>query len=190
MKNKWKRSCQSSNCATSNFFSSKRCKWKSRKWINYKKFLVLLHPLSNIEITNYSNYEPKFNGIFSRNILLRINDGLYVINLDDKKSKGTHWVSLFIDRNLALYFDSFGNEYIPLDVLNKIRNKSITHNIFRILDNESIIFGFYCIAFIEYMLSGKTLLDYTNFFSPNDYKKNDKIIYKYLKDKCGRRSKS
>ena len=33
--------------------------------------------------------------------------------------------------------------------------------------------GFYCIAFIEYMFSGKTLLNYTDLFSPNDYKKND-----------------
>ena len=49
--------------------------------------------------------------------------------------------------------------------------------------------GFYCIAFTEYLLSGITLLDYTNLFSPNDYKKNDKIIYKYFKDKFGRRSK-
>ena len=47
--------------------------------------------------------------------------------------------------------------------------------------------GFYCIAFIEYMLAGKTLLDYTNLFSPNDYKRNDKIIYKYFKDKYGRK---
>ena len=31
------------------------------------------------------------------------------------------------------------------------------------------------------MLAGKKLLDYTNFFSPNDHKKNDKIIYKYLR---------
>ena len=43
--------------------------------------------------------------------------------------------------------------------------------------------GFYCIDFIEYMLSGKTFLDYTNLVSPNDYKKNGKIIYKYFKDK-------
>ena len=49
---------------------------------------------------------------------------------------------------------------------------------------------FYCSTFIEYMLAGKTLLDYTNLFSPNDYKTNDKIIYKYFKDKYGGRSKS
>ena len=66
---------------------------------------------------------------------------------------------------------------------------SITHNIFRIQDNESIMCGFYCIAFIEYMLAAKTFLDYINLFSPNDYKKNDKIIYKYFQDKHGRRSK-
>ena len=79
---------------------------------------------------------------------------------------------------------------MPQEVLNKIRDKSITHNIFRKQDNESFMCGFYCIAFIEYMLPGKALLDYTNLFSPNEIKKNDKIIYKYFKDKYGRRSKS
>ena len=43
--------------------------------------------------------------------------------------------------------------------------------------------GFDRIAFIEYMLAGKTLLDYTNLFSLNDYDKNYRIIYKYFKDK-------
>ena len=50
--------------------------------------------------------------------------------------------------------------------------------------------GFYCITFIEYMLGGRTLLDYPNLFSPDDYKKNDKIMYKYFKDIYGRRTKS
>ena len=54
-----------------------------------------------------------------------------MINLDDKKSKETNWISLFIDRNTALHFDSFGIEYIPQEVLNKIKHKSITHNIFK-----------------------------------------------------------
>ena len=116
-------------------------------------------------------------------------DRWYVINLDDKNSTGAHWVSLFIYRKTAVYFHSCGIEYIPQKILNKIRNKPITHNIFRIQDNESITCRFYCIAFIEYMLLGKTLFDYINLFSPNDYKKNDKIISNYFKDKYGRRSK-
>ena len=74
---------------------------------------------------------------------------MYVINLDNKKTKGTHCISLFADRNTAVYFDTFGLEYIPQEVLNNIKDKSITHNIFRIQNNDSIMWGFYCIAFIE-----------------------------------------
>ena len=106
--------------------------------------------------------------MFSRNNLPRREDGTYVINLVDKIRKGTHWVSLFIHKSVAIYFDCFGIEYIPEEVLNKIRDKSITHNIFRIQDNECIMYRFYCIAFIEYMLAGKALLDYTNLLTPND----------------------
>ena len=72
---------------------------------------------------------------------------------------------------------------MPQEVLNKIKDKTIIHNIFRIQDNRSIMCGFYCIVFVEYMLTGKPLLDYTNLFSLNDYKKNEKIIYRYFKDK-------
>ena len=50
--------------------------------------------------------------------------------------------------------------------------------------------GFYIISFIEYVVAGKTSLYYSNLFSPNDYKKNKKIIYKFFKDKYDRRSKS
>ena len=57
------------------------------------------------------------------------------------------------------------------EVLNKIKNKSITHSIFRIQDSESIICGFSCIFFIGDMLAGKTLLDCTNLFSPNVVKR-------------------
>ena len=47
--------------------------------------------------------------------------------------------------------------------------------------------GYFCIGFIDFMLRGKSLLDYTNLFSPNEYEKNDEIIRKYfdeLKEKA------
>ena len=50
---------------------------------------------------------------------------------------------------------------ISQEVLDKIKDKSITHDIFRIQDNDSSMWGFYCITFIEYMLAEKTLLAYT-----------------------------
>ena len=76
---------------------------------------------------------------------------MYVITLDDTKSKEAHLVSLFIDINTAVYFNYFRIEYIPLEASNKIRDKSLTDNIFRMQDNDSVICGFYCITFIEYM---------------------------------------
>ena len=79
--------------------------------------MVPLHHLNNIEITNLFRYEPRFNSVFSRNNLPRIKDGTYFINLDDKNSKRAHWVLLFIDRNTAIYFHSFGIGHIPQEVL-------------------------------------------------------------------------
>ena len=81
----------------------------------------MLHPLNNLEIANYFNYEPRFNGVFLRNKLPRTKDGAHVINLDDKYSKVTHWFSSFINKSIAIYFDSFGIEYIPPEVLNIIK---------------------------------------------------------------------
>ena len=69
-------------------------------------------------------------------------------NRDDKKSRGTVWVSLFIEINTAVYFDSFEIEYIPQEILKKNKGKSIPHNIFRIQDDDFIKCGFYCITFI------------------------------------------
>ena len=58
---------------------------------------------------------------------------------------------------------------------------------FRVQSDDFVICGFYCTTFIEYTVAGKTLLDRTYSFSSNDYQKNDKIIYKYFKEKYGKR---
>ena len=65
----------------------------------------------------------KFNGASSRENLPRLKGGGYVINLNDKQRKGTYWVSSIIDRHAAVQFDSFEIEYIPQEMLNKIKNK-------------------------------------------------------------------
>ena len=82
-------------------------------------------------ITEYFNNEPRFNGVYSKDNLPRIKDETFFINLNDKQSKGTHWISLFIHKNTVTYFDSFGIKYIPQDVLSKIKHKSINHNVLR-----------------------------------------------------------
>ena len=77
----------------------------------------------------------------------------------------THFVLLFIDRNTLVCFDSFGNKYIPEKLLSKIKGKSFTQNKFKIPSDNFVMIRFYFIAFMEYMLAGKTFLDYKNSFS-------------------------
>ena len=140
--------------------------------------------MTNIEISEYYKNEPRFNGVYSRNNLPnKIKVGAYVINLVEYKNTGTHWVSLFVKTNEVIYFYSFGVEHIPKEINKFINsNKKIKANIFRIQAYDSIMCGYFCIEFINYMLKGKTLLDYTNLFSPNDFKKNDQIIKRIFKN--------
>ena len=42
--------------------------------------------------------------------------------------------------------------------------------------------GYFCLEFTNYMLKDKALLDYTNLFSPNDFKKNDRVIKRIFKN--------
>ena len=114
------------------------------------------------------NYEPKVNGLYSRDNLPEIKDWAYVINLLEKQSKETHWIYLFIDRNtFRKWLDSSGNV--------KENQRQINH-VFRIKSNDIIIYRLYYVIFLEYLISGKSLLDYTNLLGFSDYKKNDKYF--------------
>ena len=105
----------------------------------------------------YQN-EPIFNGVFSRNNLpLKIKDGAYVINLDE-------------------YAD------VPEKIEEFIGNKNVKANIFRVQANDSVMCGYFCRGFIYFMLAGKKLTDYTNLYSPHDFKKKDSIILSYVKN--------
>ena len=144
--------------------------------------LLPFHPLTNIEISEYYKNEPRFNGVYSRNNLPnKIKKGAYVINLDEYEKTGTHWVSLFVKPKYTVYFDSFGVKHIPKEINKFIGNKKIKASIFRIQAYDSIMGGYFCIEFINYMLKGKTLLYYTNLFSPNDFKENDQVIKRISK---------
>ena len=123
------------------------------------------HPLTNFEIQKYHQNEPRFNGVYSRDNLPKIKDGVYVINLDAYSDIGTHWVALYVRNNNITYFDSFGVEHIPKEIKTFInRSLSITKNIFRIQAYDSIMCGYFCIGFIDFMLSGKTLIEFKNLF--------------------------
>ena len=123
------------------------------------------HPLTNFEIQKYYQNEPRFNGVYSRdNLPDKIKDAAYVINLDEYSDFGTHWIALYLSNNDITYFDSFGVEHIPKEIKKCTNNKNIKTNVFRIQAYDSIMFGYFCNRFIDFMLERKILIDFTNIF--------------------------
>ena len=86
-----------------------------------------------------------------------------------------------MNKNDVTYLDSFGVEHIPKEIKEFVKNKNITTNIFRIQAHDSVMCGYFCIGFIDFMLAGKKLTDYNDLLSPGDFKKNANIILTYFK---------
>ena len=89
---------------------------------------------------------------------------------------------ILLKTNEIVYFDSFGVEHIPEEINKFIGNKNIKTNIYRVQATNSVMCGYFCIGFIDFMFAGKTLIDYTNMFSLYDFNTNDSIIFSYFKD--------
>ena len=129
----------------------------------------------------YYQNEPRFNGVYSRdNLPDKVKDGAYVRNIDEYSDIGTHSIELYVNCKTVTYFDSFGVEHIPKEIKAFINNKNIITNIFRIQAYDSVMFGYFCIGFIDFMFKGNSLTDFTNLFSPNNFKRNDDIIVNYF----------
>ena len=124
------------------------------------------HPLTNFEIQKYYENESRFNGVYSgENLPNKIKDGAYVINLDEYSDIGTHWITLHVKNNDITYFDSFGVEHIPKEIIKFIGCKNVIANIFRIQAYDSIMCGYFCIGFIDFMFKEKTLTEFMDIFT-------------------------
>ena len=108
---------------------------------------------------NYQN-ELKINGVylkvhsrFVKTCAVQINIGAYTIKIDS-----------------LTYLDSFAVEYTTKEIYNKI-----SPQIFIEYRNmiHSLMHGYFCIGFIDFMIQGKSFLDHTNLFSLNEYEKNN-----------------
>ena len=96
------------------------------------------HHLTNFEIQKYYQNESRFNGVYSR-------DNLQKINLDEYSNIRTYWIPLYTQNDDVTYVDSYGSEYIPKEIITFICNKNIKTNIFRIQACDSIICGYFWI---------------------------------------------
>ena len=143
--------------------------------------MIAPHLVTNFDIQAYYQNEPRFNGVYSRdNLLDKIKDGSYVINLDEYSDIGTHWIALYVNNKIVTYFDCFGVEHIPKEIIKIINNKNIIANTFRLQAYDSTMCGYFCIGFIDFILKGKNLTDFNNIFAANNFKENDDIILKYF----------
>ena len=140
---------------------------KGKKQLN--GLLIPPHPLTSFERQKYYQNKSRFNGVYSRDNLPKVKDGAYVINLDQYSDIVTHLVALYVRNTNVTYFNYFGVEHIPNKVKAFINNKNITTNIFRIQAYDSIMCGYFYIGFIDFMLAGKTLTEFTNLFPPNNF---------------------
>ena len=143
-------------------------------------FLMPPYSLTNFELEKYYQNEPRFNGL-PNNLPKKIKDGTYLINLDEYADLGMHWIALFCNRNEIVYFISFDVEHVSEEIKELSGIKTIA-NIFRVQASNSVTCGYFCVGFIDFMLAGKKLTDFTSMFSPHDFDKNDGIILSYFKD--------
>ena len=88
---------------------------------------------------------------------------------------------MYVKNNEVIYFDSFGDEHVPKEIKRFIGHTNTKANIFRIQAGNSIMCGYFCIGFIDFMFAVRSLIDFTSLLSPYDFKKNDKIILDSLK---------
>ena len=140
-----------------------------------------LHPLANFEIQKYYQSEHIFKGVYSCNYLPNtMKDEAYVVNLDEYKSIGTHWIASYVNRNCMTYFDSFVVEHILKEVKRFFGNKNIIKNIFRLQTCDSIMCEYFCTGFVDFIFNGKGLTDFANLFLAHNFKKNDKVILDYI----------
>ena len=101
--------------------------------------------------------------------------------MNQYESVETHWIALYVNNNNSDCFSRFGVEHISKEIEKLVGNKNNITNIYTIQSFDSIMFRYFCIGFTGFMLNGKSLLDYTNSFSPNDYEKHNKNKTKKMK---------
>ena len=108
---------------------------------------------------------------------IAVKDGPYVINLDKYKSIGIHWIALYINGDNVTYIDCSGAEHIPKEIKEFIGNKGIKENFYRIQAYDSIMCGYFCVKFIDFMFKSKNLTNLTNL---NNFKNNGNVMLNYF----------
>ena len=93
-------------------------------------------------------------------------------NKSEYSDTRTHWIALHAVNKNVTYFDRFSEEHVLKKIF--IKGFSITTNIYIIQPYDSVMCGFFCFIFIDFMLNGKSLKKFDNLFSSNNFQKMKK----------------
>ena len=133
--------------------------------------------MSNIFINNLLKDYKNFIGCFSKNqIQLIENNKNIIINFNNSYEPGSQWIALKRVNNTIFVFDSFGIEYLPIDIFKIYKNFKIITNIYRIQDITSNLCGMFSVSFILYNIKNKNdFIKFLSLFNSNNFLKNELI---------------
>ena len=149
--------------------------------------------LSNIDIELLcQKFGIKLNGCVSKDMLndLPLENGGYIINLENSDKDGSHWVGLYIRDRDAVYFDPFGVQY-PTQVQTYCKSKKLIYNETQVQEISQECCGWYCISFLHFMSKNVIKINnidyylnrFFNLFNNTNYNSNDNILQNYFKVK-------
>jgi len=142
-----------------------------------------IRPLSNFDLIKYYNNVNQFGGVYSRNNLPAvIEPKFYIVNLDDAKGPGTHWVCIYnCNHNVCYFFDSFGvDPCVEVLEFMKQSHKKILGSTYQIQMLGTILCGYFCIYVCNELLNNTPFCDILLQFDPNNSRNNDSIIKQLL----------
>lgn len=106
--------------------------------------------LTDVDLVKYTKDVPFFRGVFMRNTLPtkpHANESV-IVNLDDNKGRGTHWVAFKKRGKMVVYYDSFGDLTPPIEIVRYLRGCKITYNYNREQRFNTVVCGHLCLNFL------------------------------------------
>lgn len=148
--------------------------------------MVLKRGLTAYEINEFLIGETNFIGCFPSDKIPKITKYpcSLIINSEKSTHPGSHWLSVFLDEEFSLYFDSFGLPVLENDIFYFLKENSCSKNVIFnklcIQDIESVSCGLFCISFIKHVHSIKSFDTFLCTFSTHYLKSNDSKVLKLL----------
>ena len=139
-------------------------------------------PLTNYDLLDIAE-DIEIHGleIYMKDEIKKIKNAIpYILNLDSSENEGTHWVALRKMNKIIYYFDPYGYPP-PQEIIDLSLGESIIYSLKEVQHPDSILCGYFCIAFLYYVLSEEEFSEFLDLFS-DDKHKNDKIIKKIYHD--------